>query len=184
MIQYLKQKWRQWWCANDQHDADPWNDPDYKWDNRSYLRPECRVRLECMLLHPDAKPPARSRRTDAGYDLTSVESVLLKSGQRVNVDTGIAVSAPDGYYYTIEGRSSLARKGIMIPHSAIIDGGYTGRLCVVLLNISEDDYQIEVGHRIAQIIVKEIAHCDVETVTEFSPEYSSRGEAGWGSSGQ
>jgi len=140
-------------------------------------------RLECKKLHPNAKLPFRSRTTDAGYDISSIESVVIPPHGTATVATGIALSAPSGYYYTIDGRSSLWMKGI-IPFRGIVDGTYTGPLIVVLMNTTDKPYVVEVNDRIAQIILHEILHCDITIVEEFSDEYNQRGERGFGSTGK
>jgi len=141
------------------------------------------VRLECKLLNNDAVVPTRSRSTDAGYDLSSVINVVIPPGEIKTIDTGIAVSTPPGFYYTIDGRSSLWMKGIL-PFRGIIDATYTGPLVVVLMNTSDKEYKIDVGDRIAQMIVNKITHCDISVIDEFSPGYDQRGLAGFGSSGK
>jgi dUTP pyrophosphatase len=141
------------------------------------------VRLECKLLHPDARLPTRSRTTDAGYDLSSIEEAVVPPHDTVKIDTGIAVSAPAGYYYTIDGRSSLWMKRV-IPFRGIIDGTYTGPLIVILSNHSDDEYKINKGDRIAQMVLHRINHCDVVQVNEFSPYYNQRGQNGFGSTGR
>ena len=139
--------------------------------------------LEYKLLLPEAHVPTRSRDTDAGHDLYSAEEKLIKPKSGVNIRTGIAISAPPGYYYTIEGRSSMWQKGIM-QFSGIIDGTYTGELHVGLLNISDYSFLAKPGDRIAQMIIHKIIQGGFNKVDEWSKNYSLRGEAGWGSSGR
>ena len=59
------------------------------------------VKLETRLIHSDAKLPFRKRTTDAGWDLYSVENVVIRPQTTKNAHTGICISAPEGYYYTI-----------------------------------------------------------------------------------
>ncbi len=141
------------------------------------------VRLECKLLDSDAQLPIRSRTTDAGYDVSAIQNAVIPAGGVVRVNTGIALAAPAGYYYSIDGRSSLWMKGI-IPFRGIVDATYTGPLIVVLMNTSSEPYQINKGDRIAQLILHRILHCDIAVVTEFSPYYNQRGTNGFGSTGR
>ena len=141
------------------------------------------VRLECKLLSKHAQYPKRSLSTDAGYDISSIEQIIISAGCVAQVSTGIALSSPPGFYYSIDGRSSLWMRGI-VPFRGIIDATYTGPLIVVLMNTSNEDYQIEPGDRIAQCVINRITHCDITIVDEFSPCYNQRGEAGFGSSGK
>ena len=141
------------------------------------------TRLEVKLIHPDARLPFRKRTSDAGYDLYSVENVIVASHSVASVDTGLIVSPPDGAYYTIEGRSSMFRSGIM-PYRGIIDGTYQGPLVVMLSNNTDKEYKVSKGDRIAQIIIHKVNHADFIVVDEFSPVYDGRTDNGWGSSGR
>ncbi len=139
--------------------------------------------MEFKILEPGGKLPTRAKPTDAGSDLTSIENKTLLPGKLTAVDTGIALSAPDGYYITIEGRSSLFQRQVF-PVRAIIDATYTGKFIVIFANFGEEPVEIKAGDRIAQLIVHKYVPFDVKIVEEFSPEYSKRGTAGFGSSGR
>ena len=141
------------------------------------------AKLEYKLIHPDAKLPYRKRTTDAGYDLYSIEDIVIYPRVMIDVRTGICISCPAGWYMTIEGRSGMSRMGI-IPFRGIIDATYCGELCVALTNISESSYQINKGDRIAQLILHQVHDFQMIKVTEFSPEYNQRGQEGFGSSGR
>ena len=142
------------------------------------------VRLEYKKTHPEAKAPFRKRTTDAGYDLASVIETTIEPGEVVNVETGLKISAPEGWYLTIDGRSSLFKEGI-VPFRGIIDSNYTGPLLISLYNSSETPFKVNIGDRIAQATLHKIYSADFVEVKEFSPDYFvHRGEAGWGSSGR
>lgn len=126
--------------------------------------------------------PRRSRSTDAGYDLSAAERVVIHAGARVMIPTGVRVCAPDGYAYFITGRSSMNRAGIEHP-LGVIDAGYTGELFVTLYNSTRKDYVVKAGDRIAQIVFFPIIHAKMEEVETFSDE-KARGDLGWGSSGK
>ncbi len=155
--------------------SDAVHDPSYD--------PAPTILLECKILHPDAVIPNKKRFTDAGYDVSSVADYVLQGYGTISVDTGIALSAPPGYYYTVDGRSSLWSKGIL-PFRGIIDATYTGPLIVGLFNMTPNPYHIKKGDRIAQLILAPIIHADIRTVDEFSPRYNQRGNNGFGSSGR
>jgi dUTP pyrophosphatase len=140
-------------------------------------------RLEARLIHPDAKLPFRKRTTDVGHDLYASEDTVIPKGHTGEVKTGLQLSASEGWYYTIEGRSGLFRAGIT-PFHGIIDATYCGEVIVVLLNANHEDYVVSKGDRVAQIILHRSYDFDVTIVKEFGPDYDVRGEAGWGSSGQ
>ena len=141
------------------------------------------IRLECKLLHSDAKLPFRKRTTDAGYDIYTIENQIVYARSYAKISTGIVVSPPDGYYLTIEGRSSLGIKGI-VPFRGIIDGTYQGELLVTLINHSSKDYIVSVHDRIAQIILHEVNHADLCLISEFTPTFDGRLADGFGSSGK
>lgn len=146
------------------------------------LRPEI-VRIEVELRHPDARPPSQSRSSDAGHDLYSLDDIDIYPGDVVSIDTGMAVVAPEGYYFTVEGRSSLYKAGV-VPFRGIIDGCYTGPMVVSLMNVGKEKYCILKGDRIAQLVLHRIIPLDLHFVDEISVEYNIRGTAGFGSSGR
>jgi dUTP pyrophosphatase len=115
------------------------------------------VRMEVKLEHPKARLPFRARTTDAGYDIYSVETIVLLPGRATKVNTGIRLSAPPGYYYTIEGRSSLWSQGI-IPNRGIIDSTFCGEIIVSLVNFTDKEYLFDEGQRIAEKFEKVTAN--------------------------
>ena len=141
------------------------------------------IPCEIRLVHPDARMPRRGKPSDAGYDIFSVATVIIKPGETAAVPTGIELSVPEGLYYTMEGRSSLNRNKIFVVRP-IIDATYTGEAEVLLRNEGDKSYTIESGDRPAQIILHSVLDMDFTTVEEFSPQYNKRGKAGWGSSGR
>lgn len=141
------------------------------------------IRLECQLVHPDAKLPFRKRTTDAGHDLYSVEDIVIQPHECRDVRTGIKLSIPQGWYYSIEGRSSMWKNGVSV-FPATIDATYCGECMAALINISDNPYEIRKGDRIAQIIIHRQYDIDISLVTDFGPDYNQRGEAGYGSTGR
>jgi len=141
------------------------------------------VRLEVKKITEAAKLPFRKRSTDAGYDLYAAEPSLLLLGRSTIVHTGIIITAPPGFYYTIEGRSSLWMQGIF-PNRGIIDATYCGELVVSLVNVTDKNYEVNIHDRIAQLILHRQYDANFSIVEDFSPEYNQRGEEGFGSSGQ
>lgn len=149
---------------------------------RNFQQPH-RVKFEVRLIHPDAKLPYKNRDTDAGYDIYCIEDVELIPQRATIVKTGIQIAAPPGYYYTIEGRSSLWRQGIF-PNRGIIDATFCGELLVSLVNVNDHKYNIKSGDRIAQIIINKQHDADFEIVDDFSSLYNQRGTNGFGSTGR
>lgn len=139
--------------------------------------------FETKILSDNAKLPTKSNKFDAGHDLYAIESTPIMPGELKNVDTGISISVPEGWYLTIEGRSSLFKSGVF-PARGIIDSNFIGTLSVGLVNHSSELYIIKKGDRIAQFIPHKVRDFDVELVDKFSFGYRDRGTAGFGSSGR
>jgi dUTP pyrophosphatase len=140
--------------------------------------------LEVKLLHPDARPPLRGREGDAGYDLSCLESFVLRPGERRMVPTGVAIALPQGVAGLVTPRSGLAhRYGISCVNSpGLIDPDYRGELRVILINHGEETFRAHAGDRIAQLVLVPYWAPELRVVEEL-PE-SERGENGFGSSGR
>jgi dUTP pyrophosphatase len=142
--------------------------------------------LAVRLLHPDAKAPARGRPHDAGYDLASVEDVVLAPGERRLVATGVAVAIPPGIAGLVTPRSGLAANHGIHPLNSpgLIDPNYRGELRVALHNASAEPFAVAVGDRIAQLLLVPFWAPALAVVDELPPSPDDRGEAGFGSSGR
>lgn len=128
--------------------------------------------------------PVYAHPGDAGADLHSSEALVLAPGARALVGTGVSIALPDGYVAFVVPRSGLASKhGITIVNSpGTVDAGYRGEIKVTLLNTDADTaFPIEVGDRIAQLIVMPVSRATFIPV-ETLPG-SHRGEGGFGSTG-
>ena len=142
------------------------------------------VRVPIKILSRDAQIPHMAYNGDAGVDLRSVERIVLKPQERAMVATGLAIALPEGYAGFVLPRSGLAAKhGISIVNApGLIDSNYRGELKVILLNTDPDNsFTIEIGDRIAQLIVMRVPTINFEQVEELTE--SQRGESGFGSSG-
>lgn len=140
--------------------------------------------LEYKRTHAMAKLPTKLRGTDAAYDLYTVDAAIIGPHETKNFSTGLIVTAPPGWYYTIEGRSGLARQGIK-PFRGIIDSTYVGHLMIALTNSVDVPYEIVVGDRIAQMTlhrVYEVEFKKIDDGEEFT--HSGRGTSGFGASGR
>jgi dUTP pyrophosphatase len=142
------------------------------------------MELFVQLLHPAAQVPRRAHPGDAGADLFAVEAVVIPSGERREVGTGIALAIPPGYAGFVQPRSGLAfRHGIMVVNSpGLIDAGYRGEVRVSLYNSGADPFPVGVGDRIAQLVVQRVEEPRFVTAEDL-PE-TVRGEGGFGSSGR
>ncbi len=110
--------------------------------------------IPTTILHAAARLPTQAHLDDAGHDLYSTTSFILWPGVPYTVPTGIAIQLPEGYHAKIEGRSGLARRGI-VPHGGVIDQGYTGEVCVLLCNHGWLPRRFRQGDRVAQLVVRE-----------------------------
>lgn len=121
----------------------------------------------------------------AGMDLRAniTEPITLKSLERTIVKTGLFIELPIGYEAQVRPRSGLAaKKGITVLNSpGTIDADYRGEIGVILVNLSHEDFVIENGERIAQLIIAKHERAEWQEVSELSE--TSRGEGGFGSTG-
>jgi dUTP pyrophosphatase len=142
--------------------------------------------LEVRLLHPGARPPARTRPGDAGFDLSAVEDFALAPGERRVVPTGIAIALPPGVAGLVVPRSGLAaRHGISVVNGpGLVDPNYRGELRVILVNLGAEPFAGEAGDRIAQLLLVPFVAPPVRVVDELPPSPDERGENGFGSSGR
>lgn len=122
----------------------------------------------------------------AGMDLkASVESrVILKPTERALIPTGIYLSIPEGYEGQIRGRSGLAIKnGISLANGiGTIDSDYRGEVKVILINLGHDDFEINNGDRIAQLILTRYERIEFELVEDLDD--TKRGAGGFGHTGK
>ncbi|OLY85465.1 hypothetical protein AYI68_g335 [Smittium mucronatum] len=140
--------------------------------------------FQVILDSPLAKLPVRATPGSAGYDLHSSEKVVIpKKGGRHAVDTGLKLKIPEGTYGRVAGRSGLAMKFCIDTTAGVIDSDYRGILKVALINNGEKDFEINVGDRIAQLILERIVTPDVVAVESFDEEMTQRGTGGFGSTG-
>jgi dUTP pyrophosphatase len=140
--------------------------------------------LEIRLLSADAVPPARTRSGDAGYDLRATERVSIPQDGRRLVGTGVAVALPEGVAGLVTPRSGLALEhGLTLLNApGLIDPNYRGEIKVILHNTSERRYTVEIGDRIAQLLLVPYWAPELEVVDELPA--SDRGAGGFGSSGR
>lgn len=121
----------------------------------------------------------------AGMDLRAnlTESIVLKPLERIIVKTGLFIELPIGYEAQVRPRSGLAaKKGITVLNSpGTVDADYRGEIGVILVNLSNDDFVVENGERVAQLVIAKHERAEWLEVTELTE--TSRGEGGFGSTG-
>ena len=121
----------------------------------------------------------------AGLDVraNNDEPIVLKPLGRAMVPTGLFLEIPEGYEVQVRPRSGLAaKKGVTVLNApGTIDADYRGEVCVILVNLSDTDFVIEHGERIAQLVLAKHERIEWESVDELAS--SERGEGGFGSTG-
>lgn len=129
--------------------------------------------------------PQYETNASAGMDLRAnlTESRVLRPLERSVVGTGLFIELPIGYEAQVRPRSGLAaKKGITVLNApGTIDADYRGEIGVILVNLSNDDFTIENGERIAQLVIAKHERADWEETEALSD--TSRGEGGFGSTG-
>ncbi|MBB5624194.1 dUTP pyrophosphatase [Pedobacter cryoconitis] len=122
----------------------------------------------------------------AGMDMRAfvTEEIVIKPMQRILVPTGLHIELPVGYEAQIRPRSGLAYKhGISIVNSpGTIDADYRGEIKVLLINLSDTDFVVNNGDRIAQMVISKHETISWESAEELSD--TARGEGGYGHTGK
>ena len=130
--------------------------------------------------------PAYQTPLSAGMDLRAnvAEPVVLRPGQRALVPTGLYIELPAGYEAQIRPRSGLALKhGVTVLNSpGTIDADYRGEIQVLLVNLSDQAFEIQRGERIAQMVVAR--HERVRWVETEALSETERGAGGFGHTGR
>ena len=129
--------------------------------------------------------PSYQTSQSAGMDLraNNPEPIVLKPLMRAIVPTGLFIELPEGYEAQIRPRSGLAaKKGIGLVNSpGTIDADYRGEIGVIVVNLSNEDFTIENGERIAQMVIAKHEVASWQEVTSLNE--SDRGSGGFGSTG-
>ena len=145
--------------------------------------PEIDIRLKRLENGADLPVPEYETTGSAGMDVRSATAMIIEPGNRAIVPTGFAMAIPDGYEVQVRPRSGLAiKKGISLPNTpGTIDSDYRGELGVILINHGEEDFVIERGDRIAQLVVAPVQRAKMVLVDEL--DETNRGAGGFGSTG-
>jgi len=129
--------------------------------------------------------PTYATAQSAGMDLTAAleEAIELAPGERALIPTGLSVALPAGYEAQIRPRSGLAIKhGVTVLNTpGTVDADYRGEIKVVLINHGQEDFTIERGMRIAQMVITR--HTSVKWSVVRKLDETERGEGGFGSTG-
>ncbi|CAG9327221.1 unnamed protein product [Blepharisma stoltei] len=138
-------------------------------------------RLPVKRLHERAMLPTRGSSEAAGLDLYASEPLIIPSKGRGLAKTGIAIAVPRGHYGRVAPRSGLAVNFGIDVGAGVIDSDYRGEVGVVLFNFGDQDFAVNPGMRIAQLIIEKIEVPDVVEVADLNE--TVRGDGGFGSTG-
>ncbi|BCX13673.1 MAG: deoxyuridine 5'-triphosphate nucleotidohydrolase [Candidatus Dojkabacteria bacterium] len=134
-------------------------------------------------LSPDANLPERKTKGSVGFDISCVETTVIKPGETKLLKTGIAIEIPEGTVGLIFPRSSLALKNTLdMPNSVgVIDCDYRGECMVALRNLGKNDVVINKGERIAQFVFVNFLVPQILESEDLSD--TERDQGGFGSTG-
>lgn len=142
------------------------------------------VSIGIRLLSDKAQMPRQATPESAGADLCSSESMTIYPNDIRLVHTGLQMDIPKGYHVEVRSRSGLAlREGVFVLNSpGTVDSDYTGEIGVILCNAGKEPFNIDVGDRIAQMVV---IHHEVPsfTLVKEIQKDTERGSGGFGHTG-
>ena len=143
--------------------------------------------MQVQVINKSKHPlPKYETEQSAGMDIRANlnEPIVLKPLQRCLVPTGIFMALPEGFEAQVRPRSGLAiKKGIGVLNSpGTIDADYRGEVCVILVNLSSEDFVIEDGERIAQMVIARYEQAEWLEVDAL--DETERGEGGFGHTGK
>jgi dUTP pyrophosphatase len=130
--------------------------------------------------------PSYATENSAGVDLVAAieNKIIIKPHQRALISTGICIELPSGFEATVRPRSGIAAKnGVTVLNTpGTIDSDYRGEIKVILINLGNEDFVVERGMRIAQMIFSRYEKVSFSEVANFDST-TTRGEGGFGSTG-
>ncbi|WQW27424.1 dUTP diphosphatase [Helicobacter pylori] len=141
------------------------------------------MKIKIQKIHPNALIPEYQTEGSSGFDLHAVEEVTIKSHSVGLVKIGICLSLEAGYELQVRTRSGLAlNHQVMVLNSpGTVDNDYRGEIKVILANLSDKDFKVQVGDRIAQGVVQKTYKAEFIECERL--DETSRGSGGFGSTG-
>ena len=147
-----------------------------------------RISLEIPFARLDGRAvmPTQGSAQAAGWDLYAIEETVVPKGKTVLISTGWATAIPDGWEGQIRCRSSLGKKGMIMPNGlGTIDSDYRGELKVLATWIGEgESFTVAAGERVAQLLFAPVPRVTLRETTMEGLDQTERGEGGFGSSGK
>ncbi len=141
------------------------------------------MKIKIQKIHPNALIPKYQTDGSSGFDLHAVEEVMIKPHGVGLVKIGICLSLEVGYELQVRTRSGLAlNHQVMVLNSpGTVDNDYRGEIKVILANLSDKDFKVQVGDRIAQGVVQKTYKAEFIECERL--DETSRGSGGFGSTG-
>ena len=142
--------------------------------------------VEFAKLSPKAKLPTQGSSQAAGWDLYALEETVIERRKSAMIKTGLAVAIPEGWEGRIRCRSSLGKKGMIMPNGiGTIDSDYRGELMVLATWIGEgESFTVKAGERVAQLLFAPVPNVKIVETEYDNLGQTERGKGGFGSSGK
>ena len=144
------------------------------------------IQVKFAKLDANAQLPTQGSSQAAGWDLYALEETIVLKGSSVMISTGLACAIPEGWEGQIRCRSSLGKKGMILPNGVgTIDSDYRGELKVLATWIGQgESFTVGKGERVAQMLFAPVPLVHIEEVEQDMLDSTERGDGGFGSSGQ
>lgn len=141
------------------------------------------LELKIRKINEEAKLPEYAHEGDAGLDLFSVDDITILPGESKLIKTGIQIELPRDTEAQVRPRSGLALKNqiTVLNTPGTIDEGYRGEVGVILINHGKEQFHVEKGMKIAQMVIKPVLKVTIKEVVELTD--TTRGKGGFGSTG-
>ena len=143
--------------------------------------------MKIKMINESSNPmPEYKTSGSSGMDLRAYipkDYIILQSGQRVSVSTGLYIELPQGYEAQVRSRSGLSIKnGVVVLNApGTVDSDYRGEICVILMNMGDEEFIIHNGDRIAQLVIAPVVQVEIEEVLKLGE--TERGSGGFGHTG-
>lgn len=137
--------------------------------------------VKFKLLSPEAQKPAKAHPDDAAFDVFSAQAGTVEPKKWLEFRTGVSMQLPQGFYGKFASRSGLMFKHDVHAFHGTIDNGYRGEMAIRLFNYGDSPFRVNVGDRIAQLVILPYGVFDGEVVDEL--DTTERGTNGFGSTG-
>ena len=153
---------------------------------RIYFQKGIKMELKIKLLRETSKPPFYASAGAAAADMYADigEAQTLAPGKRTIIPTGVCAEIPEGYVGILAARSGLSiKKGIALSNGiGVIDSDYRGEIGAAITNFSDEEYTIEPGERICQLMIMPVTQVSFTRAADL--EETERGAGGFGSTGR